>query len=65
MQVNKYVQRMKGKWQFFPRKKRLNCVTRSMTESELKSWLQNGYEIEDREHRILQFVPDLKNRIAY
>lgn len=65
IQVNKYTQRMKGKWKFFPRKKRLNCKSCSIPESELKSWLQNGYEIEDHEHRILHFVPDLKKRIMH
>lgn len=64
IQVNRYTQRIKGNWKVFPRKKRLNYTPSSVPESELKSWLQVGYEIEDHDHRILHFVPELKQRIA-
>lgn len=63
VQINKYTQRMKDRLNFSSSKRKLAYTAQEITEFELKSLLELGFEIEDREQRILKYVPELKRRI--
>jgi hypothetical protein len=64
LRINKYVNRFNGILKFEHQKDKLHIDHRLLSEVQLKEALEFGYEIEDNEKAIFQFVPELRKKMG-
>ncbi len=65
LRINRYLNRFKGFLSHRKAKEKLQVDNRGLAENEKNQLLEMGYEIDDQEKAIYQFVPELQNRMNH